>query len=147
MPSSLQTFDFHAVIVITIIIINVINIITIIIISVIGTSIININIIIVIIIVIKSTCLPAILHSSFFKGSSAGLLLLYGRLMPIASIALAIVLAVYMPPHAPAPGHAFLLMSNLCVSSIRLAAYAPATIALPGIKCCFYATLGEIITG
>ena len=26
--------------------------------------------------VVKSTCLPAILHSSFFKGSSAGLLLL-----------------------------------------------------------------------
>lgn len=72
--------------------------------------------------VAESTCLPAILHSSFFKGSSAGLLLLYGRLIPIASIALAIVFAVYMPPQAPAPGHAFLLMSNLCVSSIRLAA-------------------------
>jgi hypothetical protein len=30
----------------------------------------------------------------------------YGTAMPSASIALAIVFAVYMPPHAPGPGHA-----------------------------------------
>ena len=32
--------------------------------------------------------------------------------MPRASMAEAIVLAVYMPPHAPAPGHAFRTMSK-----------------------------------
>lgn len=44
----------------------------------------------------------------------------------MASMALAIVLAVYMPPQAPAPGHAFRTMSCLYFSSIRPAAYAPA---------------------
>ena len=38
----------------------------------------------------------------------AGMDELKGRLMPIASMALAMVLAVYMPPQAPGPGQAFL---------------------------------------
>ena len=46
--------------------------------------------------------------------------------MPRASIALAMVLAVYMPPQAPAPGHACLMVSNRFASSIRLAANDPA---------------------
>ena len=40
------------------------------------------------------------------RGSSAGIDELYGSDMPMASIAEAIVLAVYMPPQAPAPGQA-----------------------------------------
>ena len=50
---------------------------------------------------------PARKHSSSFAGSSAGIDELYGSDMPRASIAEAIVLAVYMPPQAPAPGQAF----------------------------------------
>jgi hypothetical protein len=46
------------------------------------------------------------LHSSSLSGSSAGMEDENGRLIPSASMAEAIVLAVYMPPHAPAPGHA-----------------------------------------
>ena len=49
---------------------------------------------------------PARKHSSIFDGSSAGVDELYGNDMPSASIADAIVLAVYMPPQAPAPGQA-----------------------------------------
>src|SRR5690606_9928366 len=49
---------------------------------------------------------PAAVHSSSFAGSVAGMDALYGSVMPRASAALAIVLAVYMPPQAPAPGHA-----------------------------------------
>ena len=62
---------------------------------------------------------PAIRHSSFFSGSSAGMLELYGRVMPIASAAEAIVLAVYIPPHAPAPGQALRTMSNRSSSVAR----------------------------
>ena len=39
------------------------------------------------------------------------------------------VLAVYMPPHAPAPGHALCTMSCRCSSVIRPAEYAPAATA------------------
>jgi hypothetical protein len=49
---------------------------------------------------------PARRHSSALPGSSAGSDELYGSVSPSASMATAIVLAVYMPPHAPAPGHA-----------------------------------------
>lgn len=41
-----------------------------------------------------------------------------GSDIPIASIADAIVFAVYMPPHAPAPGHAFRMTSLRSPSSI-----------------------------
>jgi hypothetical protein len=44
---------------------------------------------------------PARRHSSSFKGSTAGTEDEYGRVMPIASMAEAMVLAVYMPPQAP----------------------------------------------
>ena len=43
----------------------------------------------------------------------------------MASIEDAIVFAVYIPPQAPAPGHAFLTTSNLCSSEKRLLVYAP----------------------
>ncbi len=42
-----------------------------------------------------------------FSLLSAGLDEVKGNAMPSASIADAIVLAVYIPPHAPAPGQAF----------------------------------------
>ena len=65
-------------------------------------------------------------HSSTFSGwsppspplaagSHAGMDEEYGTAIPRASMAEAIVLAVYMPPHAPGPGHALFTMS--CRSS------------------------------
>ncbi|TXT22290.1 MAG: hypothetical protein FD138_3551 [Planctomycetota bacterium] len=68
---------------------------------------------------------PARRHSSIFSGSSAGIDELYGSDMPIASIAEAIVLAVYMPPQAPAPG--MLQRTTACRSSsfMRPAMYSP----------------------
>src|SRR3990172_1917851 len=47
---------------------------------------------------------PARWHSSAFAGSTAGVEELYGSDMPSASIADAIVFAVYIPPQAPGPG-------------------------------------------
>src|SRR5699024_12254151 len=49
---------------------------------------------------------PSSLLSAFLSIDSAGLDALLGKLIPIASIAEAIVLAVCIPPHEPAPGHA-----------------------------------------
>ena len=46
--------------------------------------------------------------------------------MPSASIAHAMVLAVYMPPQAPAPGHEWRTMSERLASSMRPAEKAPA---------------------
>ena len=46
-------------------------------------------------------------------------------LMPIISNAIAIVLAVYWPPHAPAPGLAAASMSARSWSVILPAAFAP----------------------
>ena len=43
--------------------------------------------------------------------------------MPIASIAEAIVLAVYIPPHAPAPGQALRTISKRSASSMLPARY------------------------
>src|SRR3989338_147912 len=51
-------------------------------------------------------CSPAFLHSSFFSGYTAGVDEDCGKLIPKDSIAEDIVLAVYIPPHAPGPGHA-----------------------------------------
>lgn len=73
----------------------------------------------------SSRYLPANRHSTFFNGSSAGVELEYGRLIPSASIALAIVLAVYIPPHAPGPGHEFFTISARSSSSINPAANPP----------------------
>ena len=64
-----------------------------------------------------SAAAPAILHSIILSGSSAGMEELYGSVMPSASIADAIVLAVYMPPHAPAPGHELRTVSKRAASS------------------------------
>lgn len=55
--------------------------------------------------------LPAAYASALFSLESAGILLEYGKLIPIASIAVAMVLAVYMPPHAPGPGQDFWTMA------------------------------------
>ena len=49
---------------------------------------------------------PIVAHSFCLSLLNAGLDEEFGKLMPSASIADAIVLAVYIPPHAPAPGHA-----------------------------------------
>ena len=51
-----------------------------------------------------STASPARRQSSFFSSLTAIWLELLGRLMPRASIAEAMVLAVYMPPQEPGPG-------------------------------------------
>ena len=50
---------------------------------------------------------PALIASFFFSSPVAGFEELNGRVIPSASIAEAIVLAVYIPPQAPAPGQAF----------------------------------------
>src|SRR5688500_4401915 len=49
--------------------------------------------------------LPAARHSCFFSSLNAGFDEEYGKLIPRASIADDMVLAVYIPPHAPALGH------------------------------------------
>lgn len=61
---------------------------------------------------------PMFVHSSRFSCESAGAEDDPGSDIPIASIADAIVFAVYMPPHAPAPGHAFRMTSLRSPSSI-----------------------------
>src|SRR5688572_9545855 len=48
--------------------------------------------------------LPAARHSFFFSSLNAGFDDEYGKLIPSASIAEDMVLAVYIPPHAPALG-------------------------------------------
>mmetsp|Transcript_81464 Transcript_81464/g.213877 ORF Transcript_81464/g.213877 Transcript_81464/m.213877 type:complete len:291 (+) Transcript_81464:459-1331(+) len=67
----------------------------------------------------------SLLHSSRFSGDSAGIEELPGRDRPMASIAQAIVFAVYMPPHAPAPGMA------LRTTSARAASSMPPVMKLP----------------
>ena len=49
---------------------------------------------------------------AIFSASVAAIVDEYGKLKPIASIAADIVLAVYIPPHDPAPGHARRSMSS-----------------------------------
>ena len=71
------------------------------------------------------TAAPARRHSSNLPGSTAGMLALSGSDIPRASIAVAMVLAVYMPPQAPAPGHAWRTMLARRESSIRPATYSP----------------------
>ena len=66
----------------------------------------------------SSSCMmasPALRQSSTFSWEMASWAELLGRLMPIASIAEAMVLAVYMPPQEPGPGIA---VSSICFSSI-----------------------------
>jgi hypothetical protein len=54
----------------------------------------------------KILAFPASRHSCFFSSLRAGLEN-YSKLIPKASMAEDMVLAVYIPPQAPAPGHAF----------------------------------------
>ena len=56
-------------------------------------------------------------------GFSAGIEELYGKEKPIHSIAEAIVFAVYIPPHAPAPGIDLLMISLYSSSSISPATF------------------------
>jgi len=65
------------------------------------------------------------LHSARFSSDTAGLELEYGKLMPMASIAVAIVFAVYMPPHAPGPGQHFWTISSRTERSILPYASSP----------------------
>ena len=68
---------------------------------------------------------PARRQSSFLSSLIAICAELLGRLMPSASIAEAMVLAVYMPPQAPAPGmEQASIVFNPCSSSLP-AAYWP----------------------
>ena len=71
------------------------------------------------------TASPIFSHSVRLLPSSAGLLLLPGTVMPNVSIAVASVFAVYIPPQAPAPGHALRMISNRCSSFISPARYCP----------------------
>ena len=64
-----------------------------------------------------STAAPAFSQSLRFGWPIATCAELPGRLIPSASIALAIVLAVYMPPHEPAPGMAY-FSTSLSSSSV-----------------------------
>ena len=52
-------------------------------------------------------------------GSVAGVLEEPGRVRPIASMALDMVFAVYMPPQAPGPGHACCSKSSNISSLVR----------------------------
>mmetsp|Transcript_27655 Transcript_27655/g.110745 ORF Transcript_27655/g.110745 Transcript_27655/m.110745 type:complete len:383 (-) Transcript_27655:695-1843(-) len=61
-------------------------------------------------------------HSPSFSSESAGDDDEYGSAMPSASIAEAMVFAVYMPPHAPRPGHA--CRTIVCRSSSEILPYA-----------------------
>ncbi len=59
----------------------------------------------------KPKASPDATQSNGFSLPVAGLEELYGKVIPKASIALAIVFAVYIPPQAPAPGQAFSITS------------------------------------
>ena len=63
-------------------------------------------------------CLPARRHSSSFCGSSAGVHDEYGSESPRHSMNDDIVFAVYIPPHAPAPGHDLATISRRSSSVI-----------------------------
>ena len=75
--------------------------------------------------IIPATILPAARQSSVFLPETAFCAELPGGLMPIASIAEAIVLAVYMPPHEPGPGMAQDSIVRNSASSISPRACAP----------------------
>ena len=68
---------------------------------------------------------PKTLHSSFLSLLTAGFEALKGNAIPQASIAEAIVLAVYIPPQAPAPGQAFRIIFLYSFSSIVPATFSP----------------------
>jgi len=68
---------------------------------------------------------PAARHSSCLAWDSAGFEDEPGRVIPIDSMAVAMVLAVYMPPQAPGPGQALRMISNRCSSLMSLVIYCP----------------------
>ena len=72
-----------------------------------------------------NTAAPAPRQSFFLAGLIAAWALLPGRLIPIASMALAMVLAVYMPPQEPAPGMAHAVISSSPLSLNLLFACTP----------------------
>src|SRR6185436_19245303 len=65
--------------------------------------------------------LPIAAHSFCLSLLNAGFDEEFGKLMPSASMAEAMVLAVYMPPHAPAPGQACWIIA-LKSASLKLPA-------------------------
>lgn len=65
-------------------------------------------------------------HSRILAGEVAGVDDDPGRVSPMDSIAVAIVLAVYMPPHAPAPGQACCSISSI-ISSFVLVVSPPSS--------------------
>ena len=73
----------------------------------------------------SNTAAPARSQSNLLSFEMAAWAELLGKLIPSASIADAIVLAVYMPPQEPAPGIALASISASSASSIWLLALAP----------------------
>ena len=71
------------------------------------------------------TSAPTSRAASRLAGSVAGIELTPSGDRPMASITMAIVLAVYCPPHAPAPGQAARSSSSRSPRSIRPAETAP----------------------
>ena len=71
------------------------------------------------------TSFPASTQTSSLRGSMAGTEALSIGEMPITSNAVAIVLAVNWPPHAPGPGQAACSSADSSASSILPAACAP----------------------
>lgn len=67
----------------------------------------------------------ALAHSRILAGLVAGLEEEPGIERPMASIAVDIVFAVYIPPHAPAPGHDFCSSSSMISSCVRPGCPAP----------------------
>ena len=63
-------------------------------------------------------------HSRLLVGEAAGADEEPGRLRPIDSMAVAMVFAVYIPPQAPAPGHAWRSISSM-ISSFVLVTSPP----------------------
>ena len=68
---------------------------------------------------------PSASHSSFLSLLTAGFEALYGNAIPQASMAEAIVLAVYIPPQAPAPGQALRITFLYSSSSMVPATFSP----------------------
>ena len=73
----------------------------------------------------SSTAAPARSQSRCLSSDIATWEELLGKLIPNASIAEAMVLAVYMPPQEPAPGMALASIAASSASSILLLALAP----------------------
>jgi hypothetical protein len=67
----------------------------------------------------------ALAHSLILAGDSAGFDEDPGRQRPIASMAVDIVFAVYIPPHAPAPGQACCSRSSITSLGVRPNSPAP----------------------